>query len=242
MRGNSRATPGAPSYSKWNPSGSCTLERMRARSSLIRAATSGSKRPMISAARCPAFRAPIAPTATVATGMPGGICTIERSEFEPRERRRGERHADHRQRGQRRQHAWEVRCRSSAGDEHPEPALGRGERVRAHDVTCSVRRHDPDLPADPVAVEHLAAGVHHRKIGLAPDHDPDAHRLAHDCTPAVTGRPMSVRCCMPSKCTRARLPYARARAAPTSAPSAVTQSTRPPAVRSVPSWSRVVPA
>ena len=149
---------------------------------------------------------------------------------------------DHRQGRERGEHAGKVRRGSRAGDEHPEPALGRGERVGADHVARAVRRHDADLPADPVLVKHLAARVHDGQVGLAADDDPDPQRAAHARAPAVTGRPMSVRACIPSKCTRPRLAYARALAAPMPSPTAVTHSTRPPAVRRVPSASRRVPA
>ena len=197
---------------------------------------------MISAARCPALRAPIGPTATVATGIPGGICTIERSELNPAS---GVAASGTPITGSVVSEAstpGKVRGGAGTGDEHSQPASGRGQSIGTNHVAGAVRRHDADLPADPVAVEHLAAGVHHGQVGLAADDDADAHGGRHARASAATGRPMSVRACIPSKCTRARLPYARVRAASTSAPIAVTQSTRPPAVRSVPSASRAVPA
>ena len=197
---------------------------------------------MISAARCPAFRAPIGPTATVATGMPGGICTIERSEFEPRQRCRRERNADHGDRGERCEHARQVGGRPGAGHEHPEPPLVCRERVRADDVTGAVRRHDADLPADPVLGQDVTAGAHDGEIGLTADHDADTDGGGHDDAATVTGSPMSLRACIPSKCTRARFAYARSRAASVSRAIAVTQRTRPPAVRSAPPGSRAVPA
>src|ERR1700719_4280791 len=102
--------------------------------------------------------------------------------------------------------------------------------------------HHADLPADAVSVEHLAACTHDGEVRLSADNDADAQLRAHERAPTITGLPMSVRACMPSKCTRARLAYARARADSMSAAAAATQSTRPPLVRSVPSPSRRVPA
>ena len=183
---------------------------------------------MISAARWPALRAPIGPTATVATGNARRHLDDGEERVESGERGRREWYADHRKGGERREHAGKVRRGAGAGDEDAQAALIGGLSVGTNHVARSVRRHDTDLPADPVAVEHLTAGVHHGEVGLAANDDADADRGRHARAPAATGRPMSVRDCIPSKCTRARLPYARVRAAETSPPTAVTQSTRPP--------------
>src|SRR5580704_3542557 len=135
-----------------------------------------------------------------------------------------------------------MRCGAGTRDQDSEPAVVCRLAVRPNDVPGSMRGHDADLPADAVLIEDLAAGVHHGQVGLTADDDADTHGAAHTRLPAVTGPPMSLRDCMPLKCTRARLPYACARAAARSGPTAVTQSTRPPEVRNVPSLSRRVPA
>src|SRR5438132_465529 len=49
----------------------------------MRVRSSSSLVARISAARIPAFVAPVSPTATVATGIPRGICTVERSASRP---------------------------------------------------------------------------------------------------------------------------------------------------------------
>ena len=92
----------------------------------------------------PAFFAPGLPMASVATGTPPGICTIESSESRPLQRRALHRHAEHRQQRVRRHHARQVRRAAGAGDDHLEcPRLGAPGAnsaiqagVRCAETTC----------------------------------------------------------------------------------------------------------
>ena len=108
-----------------------------------RSASAASSTPRMRAASKPALRA--LPTATVATGMPAGICTIESSESSPYEVLERHRDADHRQRRHRRRHAGQV-CRAArTGDDHADAAVGGGARVLVHHVGGAVRGHDAHL-------------------------------------------------------------------------------------------------
>src|SRR5207248_9481302 len=117
----------------------------------------------------------------------------------------------------------------------------------------------PDLTADPPLGELLLRGLHRRQVALGAHHDShlrgvhvelgelglrldhglrSAGRLAHPATPAA----MSRRSCRPSNWIMSAAAYAAARASSAPSPSAVTLSTRPPAVTSAPSEFRAVPA
>ena len=83
-------------------------------------------------------------TATVATGTPLGICTIESSESRPESAVGADRDADHRQRGHRREHPRQVRRAAGPGHDHPQPAPG-GRRGRTR--SCRGASGGPRPPA-----------------------------------------------------------------------------------------------
>ena len=66
--------------------------------------------------------APALPIASVPTGTPPGICTIDSSESMPFKRVALHRHAQHRQQRIRRHHARQMRRAARAGDDHFQPA------------------------------------------------------------------------------------------------------------------------
>ena len=112
-----------------------------------RAARASSARARIWAASTAAFLAPALPTATVATGMPPGICTVESRASRPSARPPGSGHADHRADGLGRDDAGEVRRHAGAADEHPDacrPQPSRTKsrvrsRVRCAELTCATQ-------------------------------------------------------------------------------------------------------
>ena len=101
----------------------------------------------IAAARSPAFAAPAGPIASVPTGTPFGICTMERRRIEPGERLRLHRHPEHRQPRLRRQHPRQVRRTAGPGDDRLQPAPRRRLGIGEQPVRRAVRRDDPDLVA-----------------------------------------------------------------------------------------------
>ncbi len=170
-------------------------------------------------------------TPTQATGTPGGICEIESSASSPP--------------------ATDVDdvsgtpitgrslCAATtpgSAAERPAPAmitlqapLARGLRVLGDLVGVAMRRHHVDLVRDPARLELLGGLLHRGHVGLRA-HD-DADLRAHAA--------MSRRRVLPSKSITSAAAYAAARAVRTSSPSAVTLSTRPPAVTIAPSRSAV---
>ena len=73
--------------------------------------------------------APARPIASVPTGIPAGICTIESSESIPCSGFDLDRHTEHGQRRLRRGHAREVRRAAGAGDQHLEPTRLGASRI-----------------------------------------------------------------------------------------------------------------
>ena len=165
-----------------------------ARSASTLPASLGRPRAMIWAASRPAFSAP--PTATVATGMPGGICTVESSESKP-PRAHGDRHADHRPRGVRGDGARQVRRAARAADNAltPRPASFTNAAVSSG-VRCAESTRTST--ASPSASSTLAAG---RMVSRS-DFDPImiatsiARRVAHAC---LSSHADVSRKCIPSK-------------------------------------------
>ena len=100
----------------------------------------GRATPRICAARTPAFVAPGLPMDTVATGTPGGICTVDEQRVEPFQRRRIDRHADHRQGRVRGDDARQVRGGAGADDEQLARrgrALRRTRRITRSGERCA---------------------------------------------------------------------------------------------------------
>ena len=116
-----------------------------------------SDRASTAAASSAALTAPALPMASVPTGMPAGIWTIESSESWPDSAFEFDRHAEHRQRRQRRRHAGQMRGAAGAGDDDlVAGSLGAlGELVEP--VGRAVRRDDPPVVATPSASSVSAA-------------------------------------------------------------------------------------
>ena len=90
-------------------------------------------------ASSPALRA--LPMATVATGTPAGICTMESSESSPRSALRRHRHADHRQRRMRGEHPGQVGRAARPRDDHPQAARRAPcARTRPYRRACDAPR------------------------------------------------------------------------------------------------------
>ena len=110
------------------------------------------------------------PMATVATGIPRGIWTIESSESRPPRCWVGIGHADDRQRRLGGEHARQVGGAAGAGDDHPDPAargrLGVAEQV----VRRAMGGHDPQLARDARAASrrHRACSRHGKSERLPP--------------------------------------------------------------------------
>ena len=102
--------------------------------------------PRIRTASRPALRA--LPTATVATGTPDGICTIESRESMPSRCLSGDRDADHRQRRDRGEHAGQVGRSPGAGDDHRagRARRPRGRRRASRRASGGPRRRRPRRP------------------------------------------------------------------------------------------------
>src|SRR5689334_17138610 len=128
-----------------------------------------------------------------------------------------------------------------AGDDHFDAALLRGRRILMNAVGTSVRTHRFDLEPDPEPLEDRS-GLHHLVVvrcAAVDDADPCAHAFSSICDARSA---ISVRNCFPLKSIASTASYARARACARSAPSALTASTRPPAVTIlrrffVPAWN-----
>ena len=97
-----------------------------ARQAASRPASASSPLARIAAASNAALTAPALPMASVPTGMPAGIWTIDSRLSMPFSALAFDRHAEHRQRGHRRRHARQMRRAAGAGDDHLQAAiLGR---------------------------------------------------------------------------------------------------------------------
>ncbi len=81
----------------------------------------------IAAASNAAFTAPARPMASVPTGMPAGICTIDSRLSMPFSACDLDRHAQHRQRRPGGAHARQMRRPAGAGDDHLQAAIPRGQ-------------------------------------------------------------------------------------------------------------------
>ena len=73
------------------------------------------------------------------------------------ERAAFDRHAEHRQRRQRRRHAGQMRGAAGAGDDHLEPARAGAARIVVKPLGRAMRRDDARLMGDAELVEGLAA-------------------------------------------------------------------------------------
>ena len=125
--------------------------RRAVRRAKLGAAGAGARRgcARISAAKSAAFAAPLAPIASVPTGTPLGICTIESSAVEPIELGGRNRHAEDRHERLRRDHARQVGRAASAGNDNVQAAARRGLGILEEPVGRAVRGHDARFERDP---------------------------------------------------------------------------------------------
>ena len=209
---------------------------------------------MIRAASTPALRALSRPTA--ATGTPGGICSTERiASRPPSAERRLESGTPITGRS-----VWAATTPGSAA-ERPAPAIStrrparaRGARVLGDLVGLAVGRDARGSRGRCRACRARSAAASHRlHVALGAHQDPDEQRPAAGLRrrprravarrSRAARRPRARRCRCAAGVRRTRscraAAYAAARAEAGSAPSAVTFSTRPPAVTSAPSRSAV---
>ena len=130
------------------------------------------------------------PTATVATGMPAGICTIDSSESRPSRCCERHRHADHRQRRHRRGHARQVGGAAGAGDDHLEAPVGRAPaRSRTSRRACGGPRRCGPRTATPNSVEHVDRALHHGQVGVAAHDHADERSASRADATDLTCRP-----------------------------------------------------
>ena len=105
----------------------------------------GISEPSIAAARNAALAAPETPIASVPTGTPRGICTIDSKRIDTTQHLALDRYAQHRQHRDRRQHPRQMGRAAGAGDHHfKSPALGLAS-VAKESFRRAVRRDDSGL-------------------------------------------------------------------------------------------------
>ena len=136
---------------------------------------SGWLAPRIEAARSAALTAPARPIASVPTGIPAGICTMERRS--PLSvRLDGD--AEDRERGLRRGHPRQVRGTARAGDDDLDPPRLRCFGVLEKEVGGPVRRDDAAFIGDAERVQRLRRVDHRLPVRLR-SHDQADQGLRH---------------------------------------------------------------
>ena len=139
------------------------------------------------AARSAALTAPARPIASVPTGMPAGIWTIERRLSWPDRAFDLDRDAEDRQGRQRGGHARQVGGPAGPGDDDLE-ALGLGAlRKCEKPFGRPVRRDDAGLETDAQALERLGGMAHRCPVGLAAHDDGDGVPR-HDAAPLAASK------------------------------------------------------
>ena len=160
-------------------SAASTLSRICLRRSLSFCDSAGSDSARIAAARSAAFCAP--PMATVATGRPGGICTVESSESSPPSVPADSGTPITGSVVCATTRAGQVRGQPGAGDEHLD-ALALGvARVAARLFRRAVRRQDAQLGLDAELGERLLGLLHRLEVAVRSHQDADLR--AHGCLP-----------------------------------------------------------
>ncbi len=119
------------------------------------------------------WSAPDLPMATVATGMPRGICTIDSSESMPDSDARLHGHADDRQACLGGRHAGQMGGAAGPGDQDLEAALDSGAGVLEQQIGSAVSRYDPRLERDAELGQRLGGVRHRRPVRLGPHDDAD---------------------------------------------------------------------
>ena len=131
----------------------CEVWSLAERAELARA-SSGRLVARIATASRPAFLAPALPMASVPTGTPPGICTIDSSESSPCSAALCTGTPSTGTHGVRGDHAGQVRGAAGAGDDHLDAARLGALRELGHPHRRAVRRHDRLLVRDAEALEH----------------------------------------------------------------------------------------
>ena len=130
----------------------------------------------MAAASSAALMAPALPMASVPTGMPAGIWTIDSRLSTPRSAVALHRHAQHRQRGQRRRHARQVGRAAGAGDDHLEAAVLGALGVGIEPLGRAVGRNDAGLVRHAERIQRLGGVPHGVPVGLAAHDDGNGRR------------------------------------------------------------------
>ena len=128
---------------------------------------------MIAAASRPALVAPALPMASVPTGMPAGIWTMESRLSCPLSACGFDRHAEHGQGGHRRHHARQVGGPAGAGHDHLEAAVAGALGIVHQALGRAVRGDDPHLVRNVQMFKHINGMAHGLPVRLAAHDDPD---------------------------------------------------------------------
>ena len=126
---------------------------------------------MICAARIPALRPPL--MATVATGTPGGICTMESSESSPSVDFAQNRHADDRQGRERRRDARQVRRTARTADDDFQTALNGTGNILFKSAWIAVGGNHFGLAGDAEFRQCISSGLHDGPVGVAAHQNSD---------------------------------------------------------------------
>jgi hypothetical protein len=88
------------------------------------------------------------------------------------------RHAENRQRRQRREHPWEMGCAARAGDDHPQSSPPSRFRVLEQPLRRAVRGDDARFESDAECLQGIGRVMQGCPIGLAAHDDAYAGRAA----------------------------------------------------------------
>jgi hypothetical protein len=91
------------------------------------------------------------------------------------------RHAEHRHRGFRREHAGQMRCTTGTGDDRAETTLLRGGGVLEEHIRGAVRGHDADFVRNAERFESGDGVLHRLPVGARAHHHADQGPVLHLC-------------------------------------------------------------
>ena len=134
-------------------------------------AIAASASPSICAARIPALVAPGLPMATVATGMPAGICTVASKESMPCREVEGIGTPITGKVVRNRDHACQMRRSARARDDHANAALRSLASVVRRAIGRPMRGSYIHLIGNPELIKRLPSFAHDLQIGVAAHHD-----------------------------------------------------------------------
>ena len=136
-------------------------------------ATAGSDRPTIEPANNPALIAPARPTASVPTGIPPGIWTIESELSQPERALLFNRNPQNRKRRFRGDHARQMGGSASARDDYLQTTIPRRSRILDHAIRGPVRRDNAAFVRDAKCVQGFGDVLHGGPIRLTSHDHPD---------------------------------------------------------------------